>query len=156
MTWRRTVQHLAAILVLGVLGACRSETDVPVIYAAPDGTTSRAIAGATPERGAAAMRRYGCGSCHVVPGVAGATGLVGPPLTGFAGRTYIAGLLPNEPEHLVRWIRAPQAIAPGTAMPNLGVTENEARDMAAYLYTLNELPASGVRRLLPDWLRRAW
>jgi cytochrome c1 len=61
---------------------------------------------------------------------------VGPPLTSFARRTYIAGEVPNTLEYLVRWIEMPQAIEPGTAMPNLGVTEDQARDIAAYLYTL--------------------
>jgi cytochrome c len=62
--------------------------------------------------------------------------MVGPPLTMFARRAYIAGQLSNEPNNLIRWIRDPQAVEPGTAMPNLGVAPAVARDMAAYLYTL--------------------
>ena len=89
-----------------------------------------------PKQGAILLSAHGCGSCHTIPGVSGASGTIGPPLTGYAGRAYIAGKLPNQPDNLTRWIRDPQGIEPGTAMPNLPVNEAEARDMAAYLYTL--------------------
>ena len=82
------------------------------------------------------IRDFGCGSCHLIPGVHDAEGMVGPPLTHFARRSFIAGEVPNNPEFLLRWITVPQAIEPGTAMPNLGVTEGQARSIAAYLYTL--------------------
>ncbi len=88
------------------------------------------------EAGRVALVAYGCHSCHTIPGVVGANSLAGPPLTGWAERAYIAGALPNEPDHLVAWIRYPQAIEPGTAMPNLDVTEEDAVNMSAYLYTL--------------------
>lgn len=92
---------------------------------------------ARPDRGARLMRQtYGCGACHVIPGVTGATGMVGPPLNEWSRRVYIAGSLANTPENLVFWIRQPQAVEPGTAMPDLGVTEPDARDIAAYLYSL--------------------
>jgi cytochrome c2 len=94
------------------------------------------VPGGDPERGKLAITTYGCGACHVVPGVRGANGLVGPPLTQFARRAYIAGEAPNTTRALVEWISSPQSIEPGTAMPNLGVTEARARDIAAYLYTL--------------------
>jgi len=71
-----------------------------------------------------------------VPGVTGANGMVGPPLEYFSRRAYIAGEVPNDPEFLIRWIEVPQAIEPGTVMPNLGVSEGQARNIAAYLYTL--------------------
>jgi cytochrome c len=92
--------------------------------------------GGDPARGKSQIVAYGCGSCHVIPGVSGASGLVGPPLSKFAHRAFIAGEVPNTSEFLVRWISVPQAIEPGTAMPNLGVSEAQARDIAAYLYTL--------------------
>lgn len=79
---------------------------------------------------------YGCGSCHIIPGIAEAKGTVGPPLQGFASRIYMAGSLVNTPENLIHWITKPQEINPGTAMPDLGVTEQQAHDIAAYLYTL--------------------
>ena len=79
---------------------------------------------------------YGCGSCHVIPGVAEAIGTVGPSLQGFGSRYYVAGVLINTPRNLFRWVSKPQEIDPRTAMPDLGVTERQARDIAAYLYTL--------------------
>ena len=94
------------------------------------------VVGGDPERGRTSLDGFGCGACHVIPGVAGARGMVGPPLTMFAHRAYIAGQLPNQPQNLVRWIQDPQAVEPGTAMPDLGVTPAIARDMAAFLYTL--------------------
>ncbi len=72
----------------------------------------------------------------MIPGVNGARGKVGPPLTDWSERVYIAGQVPNSTDFLVRWLEMPQAIEPGTAMPNLRVTEGDARDIAAYLYTL--------------------
>lgn len=92
--------------------------------------------GGDPARGKSQIVAYGCGSCHVIPGVGGANGLLGPPLSKFAHRAFIAGEVPNTSDFLVRWITVPQAIEPGTAMPNLGVSEAQARDIAAYLYTL--------------------
>lgn len=90
-----------------------------------------------PDRGAELIAQYGCGSCHTIPGVDRAGGLVGPPLTRFGARSYIAGELPNNADNLRRWITDPQAVEPGTAMPNLGVSAIDAQDIAAYLYTLD-------------------
>ncbi|HEY5007023.1 MAG TPA: c-type cytochrome [Caulobacteraceae bacterium] len=87
-------------------------------------------------RGAVTIDRTACGACHEIPGIANATGLVGPPLKHFARRTVIAGMLPNTPPNLVDWIRYPQSVAPGNAMPNEGLTDAQSRDVAAYLYTL--------------------
>ena len=94
------------------------------------------IAGSDPNRGAAAIGRYGCGSCHTIPRIPGAHGLVGPPLAGFGIRVYVAGMLSNEPANLVRWIRNPRAINQKTAMPDVGVTSQDANDIAAFLYSL--------------------
>jgi cytochrome c2 len=94
------------------------------------------IAGASVKRGRQSLADFGCGSCHEIRGVTGAHGKVGPPLTGVADRSIIAGELANTPENMVRWIRDPVAIEPNTAMPNLHVIEPTARDMVAYLYTL--------------------
>ncbi|HEX6939388.1 MAG TPA: c-type cytochrome [Longimicrobiales bacterium] len=93
-----------------------------------------------PGRGKRLLGAYGCGACHVIPGIRQARGQAGPPLTRFAERHYIAGTLVNTPEALVAWIVNPQAIEPGTVMPTLGVTADEALDMAAYLFTLGEPP----------------
>jgi cytochrome c2 len=88
------------------------------------------------ERGRLLLRQFGCGGCHRIPGVADAQGNVGPPLEGVARRVYLAGMLPNSPAAMARWIRTPKAIDPRTAMPELGVSEAHARDMVAYLQTL--------------------
>ncbi|MDQ4134461.1 MAG: c-type cytochrome [Actinomycetota bacterium] len=96
----------------------------------------RIVTVGNPELGKRAISRYGCGSCHTIPGVKGADSLVGPPLIHFSKRSFIAGRLPNNEENLTRWILDPQAVEPGTAMPNLQVTEQDARNIAAYLETI--------------------
>jgi cytochrome c2 len=88
------------------------------------------------ERGRLLLRQFGCGACHRISGVADAQGNVGPPLDGVAKRVYLAGVLPNSPAGMARWIRTPKAFDPQTAMPELGVGEEHARDMVAYLQTL--------------------
>lgn len=93
-----------------------------------------AVRGGDGGHGRTAIRTYGCGACHAIAGVSGADGEVGPPLRHFGERRTIAGRLPNTPPNLVRWIRQPQEIDPGTLMPDLGVDETDARDIAAYLY----------------------
>ena len=95
---------------------------------------SRAIGDA--EAGAIWISRSGCGSCHQIPGIMHARGLVGPPLIHFSKRTIIAGYLPNTGANLTRWIQHPQQVAPGNAMPDAGLTEQQAHDIAAYLYGL--------------------
>ncbi len=87
-------------------------------------------------RGRVALAQHACSSCHVIPGVVGADVQVGPPLRGMARRGLIAGKLVNTPEHMVRWLRDPKSVDPLTAMPAVGVGEQDARDMAAYLATL--------------------
>ncbi len=94
------------------------------------------VTGGQPLQGREKIRRYGCDTCHTIPGIATARGLVGPPLTGVASRLYLAGRLPNSPENLVRWIQHPHQVDPKTAMPDLGLGDQDARDIAAYLYTL--------------------
>jgi cytochrome c1 len=88
------------------------------------------------ERGSLIFGRQACGTCHTVRGRLQSDGVAGPPLTGFASRSVIAGVLPNTPPNLVRWLKSPQSVTPGNAMPDVGLTEQQARDVAAYLYTL--------------------
>ncbi|HYG42769.1 MAG TPA: c-type cytochrome [Bordetella sp.] len=90
------------------------------------------------QAGRKAMQQYLCVTCHAIPGVVGATRHVGPPLQGIARQQYIAGILPNTPANMVRWLRDPTAIDPNSAMPNLDISEQDARDMAAFLYTLDD------------------
>jgi len=92
--------------------------------------------GGDPRHGALIITRESCGACHAIPDIQQADGQVGPSLTHFAERTMIAGVLPNTPANLERWIQYPQAITPGNAMPNSGLDDAQARDVAAYLYTL--------------------
>jgi cytochrome c2 len=119
-----------------------------------ESSSSRVVASTAgdPVAGKAAIAKYGCGSCHVIPGVERARGLVGPPLTDFAWRAYIAGRAYNTPTNLEAWIRAPDSVEPGTAMPTLGVSQAEARDMAAYLYLETATRALGPPHLLPATL----
>ena len=101
-----------------------------------DPPKAEVVAGGDPARGRGYINQYGCGSCHAVPGIANAHGQVGPPLDAIAVRAYLGGILPNTPDNMVAWLCRPQSFAPGTAMPDLGISEATGRDIAAYLYTL--------------------
>jgi cytochrome c1 len=83
------------------------------------------------------INQFGCGACHSIPGIPGADGNVGPSLTRIGSRPYVAGVLRNSPGNLARWIRNPQAIVPGNAMPDMHIGDADARDIAAYLLSLN-------------------
>ncbi|GGC64598.1 cytochrome c [Siccirubricoccus deserti] len=100
-----------------------------------DERVARAITGGDPARAPALLRRYGCAGCHTIPGVPGADGKVAAPLAGLRARVYIGGVVPNTAENLVVWLLDPRALSPRTAMPATGITEAEARDVAAYLYS---------------------
>jgi cytochrome c1 len=101
-------------------------------------TKEHAIAqcGGDPRAGKAAIQQYGCGSCHTIPGIHGADGLVGPSLEKIALRNYIGGVLPNNGTNIIRWILDPPSIDDKTAMPNVHVSPDDARNIATYLYTL--------------------
>jgi cytochrome c2 len=126
----RAARRLLAALVVALPLASACE--------ATDGAAASAnqITGGDAERGRQLIRSYGCGTCHSIPGVTGAAGLVGPPLGGIASRSYIGGVLPNAPDNMLRWLQDPRAVDPLTAMPNVGLTPSDARHIAAYLYTL--------------------
>jgi cytochrome c len=117
---------LTACFVFIMLAGCDNEQE----------DTAIAVVGGNPTRGRATLVTYGCISCHTIPGVTGATGLVGPSLTQMGARSYVGGVLQNTPENMVHWIENPPAIDSKTAMPNLHVTESDARDIATYLYSL--------------------
>ena len=101
------------------------------LHAAPSGDNDERI-----QRGAELIVTTGCGLCHRIPGIKDAAGNIGPPLDGIAGRVYIAGMLNNTPDNMVRWLRWPQQVVPGNAMPDMGLDERQAGDIAAYLETL--------------------
>lgn len=118
------VRSAFGIPLVVLISACGSHRDVTIV---PGGVAAR---------GESEFTRYGCGSCHTIDGWGKPKGKVGPPLSGIAERTMIAGELPNTPDNMIRWIKDPQSVEPATAMPNLGVSEDVARDLTAYLYSL--------------------
>ncbi len=97
---------------------------------------ARDLTGGDPDRGRVAARALGCLACHTAPSVRGPRPIVGPPFEHFAKRPYIAGVVENTPGHLIQFIREPRSLAPKSAMPKLEMSENDARDLAAFLYTL--------------------
>jgi cytochrome c len=127
MTWRTILLALASgLLTVAVLGCDEGK--------AKQAYTLSSIGNV--QHGKELIRGYGCGACHMIPGVHDARGKVGPPLMYLGERTMIAGELPNTPDNLVRWLQNPKDVEPTTAMPNLGLSEDQAYDIAAYLYTL--------------------
>jgi len=125
---KRSIPLLLITLCALFLGGCENDADIQAATAI--------TGGGDPHRGQSAIRAYGCGTCHTVPGVRGADALVGPPLTNMAQRAYIGGVMKNTPPNMIRWIQDPPAVDPMTAMPKLNVSEPDARDIASYLYTL--------------------
>ena len=125
-TMPRSAHWVAALLLAVVSGACASKVR----------QEAAELTGGDPDRGVTAIGRYGCAACHTIPGIRRADGEVGPPLDRIAGRYFLAGHLQNTPANMVRWIQHPQQVEKGTAMPEMGVTDSDARDIAAYLYTL--------------------
>jgi cytochrome c2 len=122
--------HLALAALLALSAAC---TQAGV----SDEQATALTRGGRPQRGKVWIQEYGCGGCHEIPGIRGARGRVGPPLDDVATRLFIAGAAPNQPSNLIAWIQDPPAVDSSTAMPNVGLNRGQARDVAAYLYTLS-------------------
>lgn len=116
---------VCAAVVLGLAGCGVSNQE-----------SAKELTGGNPSHGKRIIREQGCASCHTIPGIRGARGLVGPSLERIASRSYIAGVLENTPQNMILWLMDPPGVDPLTAMPNLRLTENEARDVASYIYTL--------------------
>ena len=116
--------------------ACGVLTVVVLLGACSGGARPPPPPGGDPARGRVLLHQYGCGYCHRIPGVEDARGDIGPPLDDVGRRVYLAGSLPNAPQQMAEWIRFPQSYRPGTAMPDLHVTADDAKDMAAQLYRL--------------------
>jgi cytochrome c2 len=139
MSWqhdRRLIIILGAITLIGAGTA----TAVTLEYRQEQHQLvqrAEALTGGIVARGETAFEAYGCGACHAVRGVPQATGKVGPPLDGVGGRAILAGRLANNPDNMMRWIRDPRGVDPQTAMPPLGLTRAQARDISAFLYTLS-------------------
>jgi mono/diheme cytochrome c family protein len=120
------VRKALALLPVLLLTACNQE----------EAASDHRVIDGDPQMGRAAIADVECGVCHSIPGIAGADGIVGPPLEDFAQRQFIAGVLPNQPGILARWVREAPSLLPETGMPDMPLSEEEARDVAAYLYTL--------------------
>jgi cytochrome c len=120
-----------AVAALLLAGYSRNE-----VQRANDISAAIRATGGNPHRGKEKIRYYGCGACHTIPGIEEAAGKVGPPLSDFALRVYIAGEVPNTPDNLQHWIMNPHTIEQHTAMPEMGVSSEDSKDIAAYLYTL--------------------
>ncbi len=118
----RRAHLLVAALVLTATGCGATVSEI-------------AVPGGNADRGAQLVQAYGCGVCHTIAGIREADADIGPPLVDFGDRRLIAGRLPNTLPNLLRWLENPQAVAPGTVMPNLGLAQPQARDLAAYLYS---------------------
>lgn len=135
--YRMTDDEIWAIVAFLPVMARTSPSDYAALPATPLHETADAFTGEpSAERGRRALDQYVCVTCHEIPGVVGANAPVGPPLRGMGTRVMLGGVLPNSQENLARWIRHPQRYAPGSAMPDLGVSERDAADMAAFLRTL--------------------
>jgi cytochrome c2 len=123
---RKVIAAVALLCAISTSGGC----------GAGSRSDAAEITGGDPARGVKAIQSYGCGGCHTIRGVRGATGLVGPPLDNIASRVYLARHLPNSPQNMIKWIRFPQQVEPRTAMPDMSIPDQDARDITAYLYTL--------------------
>jgi cytochrome c len=130
--WAAPIAILIGVMVLGAI------TTAYVSYQSQQQqkAVARELTLGEPDRAPVLMVRYGCAGCHTIPGVRSAIGRVGPALTGFSGRVYIGGASINTPDRLIEWLVDPHRIDPKSAMPATGISNAEARDVAAYLYTL--------------------
>ena len=134
-----SLRFVLALIGLGVLAAIGSGALQHHTSKKEARTAAEQITHGNSVAGAAAIRRYGCGGCHVISGINDARGTVGPSLDGISTRAELSGGLANTPDNMVRWLRDPKGVRPGSGMPNLGVSERDGRDMAAYLYTLEPM-----------------
>lgn len=126
---------LAALTLLSIVAALVGGITLYVETRSKAETQAEAMTRGHVADGRAAISLYGCGSCHLIPGIHGANGKVGPDLTGVALRASIAGSLSNDPETMIHWLQHPQRLRPGSGMPEQGVSAAAARNMAAYLYS---------------------
>ena len=127
LDWRVLVPLLGFILAGGAVAVDMHE-------ARQKAGLATTLTGGDPSGAPSLMTRYGCAGCHTIEGIPGADGQVGPPLKQLIERVYIGGAAPNNAGNLVGWLLDPPRFAPHTAMPPPGLSEPEARDIAAYLY----------------------
>jgi putative membrane protein len=130
---RRAAAAAAGVVLMLMLPGCEKiEALLGLLHKGPPPTSF----GGDPRRGAKQIVEIGCGACHTIPGISGADALVGPPLDKMGRRVYVAGMLRNTPDNMIAWLRSPQRIVPGNAMPDMQLSDEQARDITAYLYTL--------------------
>lgn len=133
--WRARSKVMAMACTIGVVAiASGAAAAVAYSWRSQHDRVARAVTGGNPERAPPLLRRYGCSGCHTIPGIPGADGQVGASLADIRKRVYVGGGTTNSAENLVRWIVLPQSFSPASAMPATGISEDEARDVAAYLY----------------------
>lgn len=129
--------HPAAVLGAGLVAI--SLLLAAACASTPDPSPPAALTGDRGS-GAEAIEANGCTSCHVIPGIAtpsGGESYVGPPLDAWSRRAFIAGTVQNNTANLRRFLLDPDDVRPGSAMPDLGLTEAEVRDITAYLFGLS-------------------
>jgi cytochrome c2 len=125
----RSIGTVVAVLLLAI-GGCTGDR--------PDRARSEALdVRGDVDRGQVTIIESGCGSCHRIPGIVNADAYVGPPLDAWSRRSFVAGTLVNRPDELARWLRDPQAIRPGSGMPDLDLDERQIADIVEYLYALD-------------------
>jgi mono/diheme cytochrome c family protein len=135
--YRMSDEHIWSVVAfLPAMAQLTPEQYAKLELIPPESRVQAALEEPSAKRGAQAINQYACVTCHEIPGIVGANAPVGPPLGGVGSRLMLGGVLPNSPENMVRWLRDPQKFAPLTAMPDLGLTQRDARDIAAYLATL--------------------
>ena len=122
--------------VLRSLGALACALLTSACHQNDASTESTRVPGGDPERGRLLTQQYQCAACHYIPKVQGVNGDAGPSLEYMGRLSYIAGSIPNQPDNMIRFLQNPPAVKPGILMPALGISEDEARDMAAFMYTL--------------------
>lgn len=133
-----SLRFVTILLAFGVAGAFASGVVQYREYIEQGRRSAEVMSGGSVDAGNIAIERHGCGSCHIIPGIAAAAGRVGPSLRGVARRAFIAGKLQNGPQALALWVRFPRHVSPDTAMPEQPMSDRDARDIAAYLLTQRE------------------
>jgi cytochrome c1 len=128
-------RHSWAVIAAGLIALSAAAAAMTWRAQYESEAVARAMTGGDPSAAPLVIRRYGCAGCHTISGIPGGDGQVGGPLTDIRHRVYVGGVLPNSADNLVRWIVAPQVFSPRTAMPVTGISDAEARDVAAYLYS---------------------
>jgi len=131
---RRAVNVAVSCIALGVALALAGAGANYVRDQQKKSYNGKQMTGGDPDKAQNAIKQYGCAACHDIPGVRSPGGLAGPSLSSISQRLYVGGAVENTPDNLVRWIVNPKAFSARTAMPITGISEGEARDVAAYLY----------------------